>query len=540
MPVPQIDFSPLGDLYNTYRQGQAGAALQNFGEQLTSGNPDYRALAGLAAQAGRPDLAISLLQQSDNKAAGLALASMFGGQQQPQSVGATPAPSPASVAPTPGAVPVSPAAPPSPTQRAEVTPTPQVWGDREAEAAGLYDPTPGGPAPGVPVPQPRPAGAPQATPVAAAQPAPQAAPTQQPATPPQGGMSFTVLNSPAAQGMPDTVRKALPVLLGSPQYASVGMQLLQRYINPEQFSLVRDNIGNIYSVNNQTHETKPVVQATPAMANAAASGMRTPLQYEAATQMTGAAAKNTELTPEQKNALTPPGTASGVNPVVDYEAAAARAKKVADAQGDTIGEVVKAARPAAQRIQQLAVIGDALNRGGGSITTGPFAEAVLRGRQAIGDLFGVDLKGVPEAEVAQKTGLGLAIQTVKELTSRGTQFELRSAVANNPGLLLSPTGSKAMINILTQTARQDIDLARLAQNPANHANWQDVQDNYYKTHPLMSPFDPNQPLGVNDLKRLQAAAPAAQQSDLASRATATATNPQTGKKAYYVDGKWIQ
>jgi len=67
----------------------------------------------------------------------------------------TDAPFPSPGAPAPG---VSPTGPP-------VQPSPKVWGDQEAQAAGLYPPA-------VPVPAPRPAMAPQGGPMQPSQPAP--------------------------------------------------------------------------------------------------------------------------------------------------------------------------------------------------------------------------------------------------------------------------------------------------------------------------------------------------------------------------------
>ncbi len=210
--------------------------------------------------------------------------------------------------------------------------------------------------------------------------------------------------------------------------------------------------------------------------------------------------KASEPTPEQKNAI-----ASGLPNPVELKAHEAQATEVNKAIGTDIADYIKAARPAQQRIQMLNSVGNALKAGEGNITTGPFAETVLKAKQGISSAFGIDLAGVPESEVAQKTGLQLATLAVKEITNRPTQFEFKTAMENNPGLLLSPKGSGFMIDIMKQSARQQIDLAKLAQKKENWGDWQGVVDNYYATHPLISPLT-GRPLGVKDVEELQKSA----------------------------------
>lgn len=185
---------------------------------------------------------------------------------------------------------------------------------------------------------------------------------------------------------------------------------------------------------------------------------------------------------------------------IDQAQRTATAQKVGGAIGDTIGDTIEAGRSAYKRIQQLDIMEDALRRGQGNITTGPFADLALKGKQAVSSLFGINLAGVPEAEVAQKIGFGFATQAVKEISNRPAQMEFLKGLENNPGLLLSPKGSFLMIDILRQSAKSDAQLARLAQNRANWDNWQDVMADYYEKHPLMSPFEKGRQLGLKDLE----------------------------------------
>lgn len=210
-----------------------------------------------------------------------------------------------------------------------------------------------------------------------------------------------------------------------------------------------------------------------------------------ADQILGAIRQAGEPTGTQKEA--------GGIPVPEFERSKALSAEMGKKQAAVIGEYIDAGRSAQKRIQALDTIEDALRRGGGNITTGPFAEHVLHAKQAISSAFGINLAGVPEAEVAQKTGFALASQAVKEITNRPTQREFVAAIQNNPGLLLSKKGSFLMADVMKQSARQDIELTKLAMRRENWDNWADVVDRFYRDNPLKSPFDHSKNLGMEDL-----------------------------------------
>lgn len=214
---PMIDFSPLGDLANVYNKAKDQAALGQLGQGLADGTLDYKQAAGAAAQAGRLDLTMSLLDlarkkdatDSFNKMAPL----LAGGGLTDAPPSVAPPGSPTSMGPPPQQVAsIGPVAPPSAQPRPEVPSSSRVWGDKEAEAAGLYEP--GGGASAAPsmssgnigaqagLPRPRPIDAPQAQPIAAV---PQSAPP----APQQGG------SAPSGPPMPATsnVSRNIPLLL---------------------------------------------------------------------------------------------------------------------------------------------------------------------------------------------------------------------------------------------------------------------------------------------------------------------------------------
>ena len=230
-------------------------------------------------------------------------------------------------------------------------------------------------------------------------------------------------------------------------------------------------------------------------------------------------------------------TTTGLADLPSQVAAAAGQKKAAeglyggasDALGKEIGGVIETGgKNARDRMNALNTIDDSLTAGGKGVVTGPLADKVLKGKELLNSL-GVDTSwvnaGLPESEVVSKMNAQLASASAKAMTGRPTQFEFASWMKNNPGLLNSPQGTHALINILKQTSQQDIDLGKLAQNKSNWDKWGDVVENYYQKNPLKSPFT-GQALGQG--------APAAPSTVQAP--PMTATNPKTGARLQSHDG----
>lgn len=190
--VPLVDWSPLGDLGKVWRDAETRRAMKDVGRGLSDGSLDFRQAASMIASTGDLPNAMSLLKLGEDKANQAAFSAdmrellRYGGDQQtlpvqPPSVPGQAA-SPQSFAPSahPGLRPAANApatalnqpdipAPP----RAEVMPSTKVWGDQEAERAGLYEPRvrvaqagPNVPMPQAPAaPAPTPTPAPQANPL---------------------------------------------------------------------------------------------------------------------------------------------------------------------------------------------------------------------------------------------------------------------------------------------------------------------------------------------------------------------------------------
>ncbi len=196
--------------------------------------------------------------------------------------------------------------------------------------------------------------------------------------------------------------------------------------------------------------------------------------------------------------------ATNVNTSVDTRAETAQSQAIGKAKGEIQAEDIKAGSHAGNKLRQLATLDEANKSGGDDISSGPLGKAILSGKQGLSELTGIDLKGVPESEVIQKVGFGLATNMVKAITNRPSQMEFGKALENVPGLLMSKQGRVAMTSILTQDARAEQELGRLAnrhRDTPDGQTWQEVKDKYYEEHPLISPFT-GKPFGEADVKML--------------------------------------
>lgn len=148
LTVPRVDFSSLGDLPVLWKQARNEQKLADLGRGLADGTVDYKNAAAQTAGMGDITHTLQFLalaearkKQEDELAASnqfrQGLQGMYGAQPGPAST-------------VPNAMPVPGARPreaiggadtiPSVPPRAPVPSTSKVWGDAEAEAAGLYEP----------------------------------------------------------------------------------------------------------------------------------------------------------------------------------------------------------------------------------------------------------------------------------------------------------------------------------------------------------------------------------------------------------------
>lgn len=139
LTVPKVDFSALGDLPAVWKQARNEQKLADLGRGLADGSIDYKSAAAQTAGMGDITHTLQFLalaearkKQEDELTASnqfrQGLQGMYGAQPGPQSPAPNPMPVPGATAPT--------SAP-----RAPVASTSRVWGDKEAEGAGLYEPS---------------------------------------------------------------------------------------------------------------------------------------------------------------------------------------------------------------------------------------------------------------------------------------------------------------------------------------------------------------------------------------------------------------
>lgn len=312
-------------------------------------------------------------------------------------------------------------------------------------------------APQAPAPQGMPQGLLSPTPTAQAVPQnlPQPVPMQAPAPATTGGA-----------GLPNGVAGVIRTLPMQDRYALIGGGAPGKIVQ----GVLEKNLAK-----------------TEAMKDGEASGGLTPLQLKAGI-------KNAELTGPAKEAsdagfLTPDGKPD----VAAYQAHTEGVKGLAGEKVKHIGTYIQGINPAKQSIDTLNTMEDALDRAGDKITTGPYANEMLKLKQ-FAQNAGVPVDGLPEAEVVSKLNAYLAGQATKAISSRPAQFEFQTYLKNNPGLLNSVQGTKKLIDVLRQQQTHALDLGQLALDDKNLKNFGDVEQNYYKTHPIVSPFS-NLPLG---------------------------------------------
>jgi translation initiation factor IF-2 len=176
-----------------------------------------------------------------------------------------------------------------------------------------------------------------------------------------------------------------------------------------------------------------------------------------------------------------------------YKANMATYEEGGKAIGGNIKEYIEAGGKNAQdRMNALDSIESAMRTNNGKgLVTGPQAEHILKFREML-DGMGIHTdwikEGMPQSEMVQKMNGQLASASVKAISPRPTQFEFSTFQGLNPGLKNSPQGTFALLDVLRQTTRQDMDISRIAQDQANWKNMPQKVSEYYANHPLINPF----------------------------------------------------
>lgn len=147
---------------------------------------------------------------------------------------------------------------------------------------------------------------------------------------------------------------------------------------------------------------------------------------------------------------------------------------------------IDSGKAASQRLTTLNTLSNILSSDK-NLTLGFGGETALKAKMALQQL-GINVGDLSGAEAIQKLNAGLASEMTKALASRPTQFEFKTFLANNPGLLLDKAGNDRLIGIFSQLAKREIDIGKLARkNQDNWGNWDNVVENYDKSHPMTDP-----------------------------------------------------
>lgn len=172
--------------------------------------------------------------------------------------------------------------------------------------------------------------------------------------------------------------------------------------------------------------------------------------------------------------------------LADLESSKAGATERAKADVKEQQEYITQGKAAGQRLSTLNTLSNIISSDK-NLTLGFGAETALKVKMALQQL-GVNVGDLSGAEAIQKLNASLASEMTKSLASRPTQFEFKTFLANNPGLLLDKPGNERLISIFSQLAKREAELGKLARkNQDNWQNWDSVVENYDKKNQIKDP-----------------------------------------------------
>lgn len=170
----------------------------------------------------------------------------------------------------------------------------------------------------------------------------------------------------------------------------------------------------------------------------------------------------------------------------EQEAGKASSTERAKADVKEQQEIISAGRSAQARLGTINTITNVVNSDK-NLNLGFGSETTLKVKMAL-EQAGMDFGDLSGSQLIQKLNGVLASESSKSFSTRPTQFEFKTFLANNPGLALDEKGNVRMLGILAQNAKREADLGKLArQNQDNWQKWDDVVENYDQKHPIKDP-----------------------------------------------------
>lgn len=403
----------------------------------------------------------ALAHSNDQNAA---LIAALQGNQQPQT---TPPVGPMgsvgdSMVPTPTA--------PTNAPRAEVQSSPKVWGDKEAEAAGLYEPTTKvaslGPAGG--------GGAPVGS-------------QEQPSVLPTAGAPASPNQRVAQAFDPKLLAGIMTNQMTPPESRALIGQLLGQKVGEDVY-------GNP-SVTSIIGGARNLPQS-----NGYTPGYRAPEGAAGASTVSPIVAPNAGA-PRSATVPAPSSFAERIAPVAkagqQLSAEGERVAGGAKAESNVIENDVKNAAAAPDTLKSLSVMEQTIHDLGPNITFGPTAKVSADARRVIANYAPglVNEKALAGADAIEKLNLGLAGTLSARLGLNPS--DISRSIASVPGTEKSKEGTLALIGMLKQQARNDqyVGTTLYQQYRGDLAGYQEARAKYFAEHPIINPIT-GKPVGI--------------------------------------------
>lgn len=174
--------------------------------------------------------------------------------------------------------------------------------------------------------------------------------------------------------------------------------------------------------------------------------------------------------------------------------------KMAESHAGQVSTAQQAGQRASRRISELNVISALTDASRASRWTGqPFSDWQTRIAQF---LINFDprhrnertdfLNHLGYREILSKLNAFLASEATQDISARGTNFEFRTLLDNNPNLVSSYEGTQMLLSYMRQEQEHMANLARMASrlSPSQYGRWSSIVENYYQQNPIMIEVPP--------------------------------------------------
>lgn len=231
-------------------------------------------------------------------------------------------------------------------------------------------------------------------------------------------------------------------------------------------------------------------EPTPGMKDAAASGVRTPLDYSGAQERQKVEAENLKMTPEQKNARAS-GEGAPMTPR-QFEAAKEDDKKDVELWNKRYPEIQALGESSKNGLQKAQLMKNLTLQPG--FYSGPLSEHVQTYQQ-FKSVFGKNPSSALPAEAFHKVVNDMLIEQVKALGKSGVgrvlQTEVNTMRQGIASMGITAQSNRALAEIVSRVYQQQADIAEIQRGikaPAGQRNvaFDGVVTKYLEDHPLFT------------------------------------------------------